>query len=690
MKRLVPIAFVVLTAFFYITNNAAYKSYFDGDDIDNLNFSNTIGVDVYAREFFSPKLDQSNFRPIGQAFYRLYGRWAGMKFPRFIFFIHAVHFLNVFLLWVLLRALGFEPLNTAFGVLFFALNMGTFEIYWKPMYVFDLFCATFTLASLLLWLHNRWILSFLAFWCAFRSKEVAIALPAVLAALEYTRGTRRWKQLIPFFLVSFSFGLQAIFGNRTRDNDYSLRFTFAALKTCLTFYGNRILVIPYGGLIVTALLFVKDKRARLGLLAILLFMGPMLFLPGRLFGAYLYVPLIGLAIAAAALSHQAGRVISLILVLLWLPLNYRQMRIRRHAELALADQNRDYMRRVTKLLQDAPATNTFIFDKSPDGLHSWGVRAAARYARHPQTDFNEAEIRTKEAVELAQKPNLAFLIWIPGRDRFYMVNRTENTPDVPYIAMNEQTPLWQLGDGWHGLEVDYQWTNLQATAHVARPANARQFEVLVNVGPDILKALHRVKLEVELDGVKIGEQEFETSGWKSLVFDAPPSTAPAAQVQFKASPGYFSADHNPADALGIAIGGFGFPTPQFPARVQPEVAKFTRVCAYDRAGYGGSDAGPMPRTSWQIAAELHRLLALEKPPYIFVASSFGGYTARVFNGLYADEVSGIVLADCVQEDQYERTRPSPAGALPEPGILGSGVHPDRRGKILATPARDSL
>lgn len=89
--------------------------------------------------------------------------------------------------------------------------------------------------------------------------------------------------------------------------------------------------------------------------------------------------------------------------------------------------------------------------------------------------------------------------------------------------------------------------------------------------------------------------------------------------------------------------------------VQPEIAKFARVCSYDRAGYGGSDAGPMPRTSLQIATELHALLknAGEQPPYVLVGASFGGYNVRVFNGLYADEVEGIVLADATQEDQYE-------------------------------------
>ena len=89
--------------------------------------------------------------------------------------------------------------------------------------------------------------------------------------------------------------------------------------------------------------------------------------------------------------------------------------------------------------------------------------------------------------------------------------------------------------------------------------------------------------------------------------------------------------------------------------VQPEIAKFSRVCSYDRAGYGGSDPGSGPRTSLQIATELHALLknAGEMPPYILVGSSFGGYNTRVFNGRYPDEVAGIVLADATQEDQYE-------------------------------------
>lgn len=90
------------------------------------------------------------------------------------------------------------------------------------------------------------------------------------------------------------------------------------------------------------------------------------------------------------------------------------------------------------------------------------------------------------------------------------------------------------------------------------------------------------------------------------------------------------------------------------SRVQPEIAQFSRVCSYDRAGYGYSDPGPMPRTSDRIASELHAALqsAGEKPPYVLVGHSFGGYCIRVFNGKYSDEVAGLLLVDATQEDQY--------------------------------------
>jgi len=87
--------------------------------------------------------------------------------------------------------------------------------------------------------------------------------------------------------------------------------------------------------------------------------------------------------------------------------------------------------------------------------------------------------------------------------------------------------------------------------------------------------------------------------------------------------------------------------------VQPEVAKLSRVCSYDRAGYGWSDSGTEPRSSLQIAHELKQLLqaAGEKGPYLLVGHSTGGYDIRVYADQYPNDVVGIVLVDASHEDQ---------------------------------------
>ena len=92
--------------------------------------------------------------------------------------------------------------------------------------------------------------------------------------------------------------------------------------------------------------------------------------------------------------------------------------------------------------------------------------------------------------------------------------------------------------------------------------------------------------------------------------------------------------------------------------VQPEIAKFTRVCSYDRAGYGSSGAGPMPRTSAEIAKELHALLEAgrESGPYVLVGHSFGGFNVRVYNQEYPNDVVGLVLVDASHEDQSAECR----------------------------------
>lgn len=83
--------------------------------------------------------------------------------------------------------------------------------------------------------------------------------------------------------------------------------------------------------------------------------------------------------------------------------------------------------------------------------------------------------------------------------------------------------------------------------------------------------------------------------------------------------------------------------------MQPRVAKTTRVCVYDRAGLGASEArrpaGPVPAA--RVVEELHRLLtgARISPPYVLGGWSFGAFFVRFYTKRYPNEVLGLVTVD---------------------------------------------
>lgn len=101
--------------------------------------------------------------------------------------------------------------------------------------------------------------------------------------------------------------------------------------------------------------------------------------------------------------------------------------------------------------------------------------------------------------------------------------------------------------------------------------------------------------------------------------------------------------------------------------VMPSLAKHTRVVAYDRAGYGGSDRDPHRRDLSRIVEDLHHLLAhLGAESYILAGHSLGGPIIRAYAAAHPERVAGLVLIDQAAEDldfYYERGR----------RILGLGV-----------------
>jgi pimeloyl-ACP methyl ester carboxylesterase len=140
------------------------------------------------------------------------------------------------------------------------------------------------------------------------------------------------------------------------------------------------------------------------------------------------------------------------------------------------------------------------------------------------------------------------------------------------------------------------------------------------------------------------------------------------------------------------------------ALVQPEVSKYTRVCTYDRAGYGWSDSGPLPRSSLRIASELRVLLrAAEVPgPYVLVGHSFGGYNMRLFAGLFPRDTAALILVDAAHEEQIDRFRNGPRmNVAPRgqfvvfsppsvPAELPEDMHPLAHTLISSRSARSAL
>ena len=86
--------------------------------------------------------------------------------------------------------------------------------------------------------------------------------------------------------------------------------------------------------------------------------------------------------------------------------------------------------------------------------------------------------------------------------------------------------------------------------------------------------------------------------------------------------------------------------------IQDELAKLTTVITYDRAGYGWSRSGKFPRTSRQVATELHALLQNTNisGPYILLGHSQGGLYLQLFGRLFPEDVAGAVFLDPVSSD----------------------------------------
>ena len=558
MHRLTGLAlFLAVAVLFLIANRGAYRGYFSDDELDNLAWAPAVQPAVFAETLLSPKFQPGNFRPVGHLYFALAGRAFGMDFSRYVLPIHAIHLLNVWLLWLLIRRMGGTPFAAGAGAALFAFHMAVFDVYWKPMYVFDLLCATFCLTALLLWTHGRWVLAFAAFWLAYKSKELAVMLPFVLALYEFWLGKRRWKPLVPFAAASLSFGLQGLLLNPHRGGDYAFRTGLRDLWMSTGYYRDRLLLVPFGGYVLPVLpALVRDRRVWFGLASLLLFFVPLLPLSGRLFSAYCYVPLIGAAIALSGVADRGHRTLVALFLLAWIPFNYMHLRLNRRQALAVADEHRRYVASLAGFARRAPDMRRFIYDGRPFSLNPWGIQGALRLVYGDGT-IRLAAIEAPEAQEaLRGGAPVAVLGWDTGTSTLAIAAREAGAPDAPYLEMDRRTPIWQLGEGWFQLENSYRWTKPVAVARLRRPAAARRFSLTLNVSPDQVRDAGGAEIRVTVGEDSLPGRRFGKAGFQTAFWDLPPRPAETVRVRLESTP-YHPSNQDPR-TLGAAVVAFGF------------------------------------------------------------------------------------------------------------------------------------
>jgi pimeloyl-ACP methyl ester carboxylesterase len=133
------------------------------------------------------------------------------------------------------------------------------------------------------------------------------------------------------------------------------------------------------------------------------------------------------------------------------------------------------------------------------------------------------------------------------------------------------------------------------------------------------------------------------------------------------------------------------------ALVQPEVARFTRACSYDRAGAGYSDEPRYDRArdGRALVGDLHALLSAAgvTGPYVLVGHSFGGLLVRLFAATFPAEAVGVVLVDAGHEDQQAYLKARVPTAYRAPTLrraLRLGLKVNRFGILRLRPAEAGL
>jgi hypothetical protein len=558
--RWIPLAFFLAAGtLFFFANRPAYKAYFSDDDLNQMGWPTLLSNGDFIHEILTPKFSENNFRPVGYLYYRYMAPAFKLNYRPWVAVLQAGHLLNVILLFFVLLRFGFSDFAAGVGALFYVFHAALIYIYWQPQYIFEVLCCMFCLITLLLYMRRHWILALITFWLAYKSKEIAVALPVALLAWEWFIGGRQWKRLIPYFLVSLNFGLQALWMNHTMapGAEYALRFDPANVWRSIVFYSSAIVFLPYAGLALLLVpVFTRDRRVRVGLIFTAALSVPMLVLPSRLETVYWYIPMIGLTIVVAALATRVPRWAIAVFFLLWFPLNYHMMKPKRSELLAHGDQVRWYVNGLQEYSKHVPPLRAVVVQGIPSFMGYWGISGAIHQVFGLQVDvawFKDPDVRKK----LAEVP-MAIVGYYPVTHTVKGLLRERDELES-YVRFSGEPPGLQLGAGWSNDDAPYRWIGPEADLSLRRPAGSCEFEIVAFVPPESLQKDGPARIGVIEDDHPLGAQTLSESRPYPLRWKLAAGGAGDHRITIVTEP----VRHRVGDPrdLGIAVSAIGYVSP---------------------------------------------------------------------------------------------------------------------------------
>jgi hypothetical protein len=444
--------------------------------------------------------------------------------------------------------------------------MAAFYVYWRPMFHFDLLCGLFIILCLYLYVRGNLLLSLIAFWLAYKSKEIGVAVPAILLLYEWWFAGRRWRRVAPFAVIAASFVVQAFLHNRMAKGTYAMHFQLSDVWTCVRYYADHVLFVPYlGFLLPLLLLFKRDRRVAFGLWFALCTLAPMFLLPGRLYDAYLYIPSVGLAITAAFLAEGAPRWAVAGFCAAWLGANAYVLDQKAPHELELADHNRHFFQAVLQMAKKHPEIRAITFRNGPPEMGPWGLNAVF-YLALPEAKAVWGE--DPRAASIESGDDVAITSWDFDHDvlRYHVTGHSDVTGYA--VHFNRPEEMDSLAGGWYNREgAGFCWSTPRAAAKLRLPESPREFYIAFNAVSDQIRMGGTLSVSAELAGVALPALQFPHEGEQTAVWrltsqdlariSKTSEGGKVVPVIIESSPA-FRPSNGDARVLGLAVTEFGF------------------------------------------------------------------------------------------------------------------------------------